>query len=78
MPNGSAAGMQASVCTSRPPPGRDASRGNNAMNDTRDNTNDRDLARLCELLERASTPERRTDVAIRLCNALGIPCAGGN
>lgn len=34
-----------------------------------------DLARLCELLERATTPERRTDVAIRLCNALGVPCA---
>lgn len=51
--------------------------GRNTMNDTRD-TNDPELARLCELLERASTPERRTDVAIRLCNALGIPCAGGN
>lgn len=46
--------------------------------DNSQDTNDRELARLCELLERATTPERRTDVAIRLCNALGVPCAGGN
>lgn len=44
------------------------------MSDSRD-TNDRDLARLCELLERATTPERRTDVAIRICDALNVPCA---
>lgn len=37
--------------------------------------NDRELARLCELLERATTQERRTDVATRICDALGVPCA---
>jgi len=43
------------------------------VEDTR-NPNDRELARLCELLERATTPERRSDVAIRICDALGVPC----
>lgn len=38
-------------------------------------TTERELARLCELLERAATPERRTDMAIRICDALGVPCA---
>ena len=33
-----------------------------------------ELARLCELLERATTPERRVDVATRICDALGVPC----
>jgi len=44
------------------------------MDESRD-MNDRELARLCELLERAATPERGTEVAIRICDALGVPCA---
>jgi hypothetical protein len=44
------------------------------MNDSHDTT-DIELARLCELLERATTPERRTAVATRICDALGVPCA---
>jgi hypothetical protein len=35
---------------------------------------DHELSRLCELLDRAATPERRTDVAIRICDALNVPC----
>ncbi|HET7842939.1 MAG TPA: hypothetical protein VFL14_02225 [Xanthomonadales bacterium] len=46
------------------------------MDQSRD-TNDRELSRLCELLDRAATPERRTDVAIRICDALGVPCGHG-
>jgi hypothetical protein len=44
------------------------------MPESRDTT-DRELARLCELLERATTAERRTDMAVRICDALGVPCA---
>ena len=43
------------------------------MEDARQN-NERELARLCELLDRATTPERRSDVATRICDALGVPC----
>ena len=37
-------------------------------------TTTRELSRLCELLERATTPERSVDVATRICDALGVPC----
>lgn len=43
------------------------------MADSRD-TNDRELSRLCELLDRATTPERQAAIATRICDALGVPC----
>lgn len=35
---------------------------------------DIELRRLCDLLDLAANDEQRTATAVRICDALGIPC----